>query len=139
MGTMNLAERVILVAEGGETRRRARGLDAVEASERVRCRGGGEARERRSRSVLRLEGTIGTAIRDIHSEELKIRCMLLYRLETQESAIAKPCLYVLLPSVLPIFTKELFYSLMPPRPPATSFVATAVVDGLPPVTTSDHD
>lgn len=28
---------------------------------------------------------------------------------------------------------------MPPRPPATSFVATAVVDGLPPVTTSDHD
>ncbi|KAJ6891059.1 hypothetical protein NC651_024538 [Populus alba x Populus x berolinensis] len=63
------------------------------------------------------------------------------RLETQESAIAKPCLCVLLPSVSPILTKELFYSLiMPPRPPTTSFVAvaTTIVGGLPPVTI-DHD
>ncbi|KAJ6982095.1 hypothetical protein D5086_019940 [Populus alba] len=60
------------------------------------------------------------------------------RLETQESAIAKPCLCVLLPSVSPILAKELFYSLMPPRPPTTSFVATTIVGGLPPVTI-DHD
>ncbi|KAL3582186.1 hypothetical protein D5086_016518 [Populus alba] len=61
------------------------------------------------------------------------------RLEIQESAVAKPRLCVLLPSVSPIFTKELFSSLMPPRPPTTSFVATTIIDGRPPPVTTNHD
>ncbi|KAG5240443.1 hypothetical protein OIU78_006985 [Salix suchowensis] len=61
------------------------------------------------------------------------------RLEIQESAAAKPRLCVLLLPVSPIFTKELFFSLKPPGPPATSFAATTIVDGLPPPVTTKHD
>ncbi|KAJ6910691.1 hypothetical protein NC652_021370 [Populus alba x Populus x berolinensis] len=28
---------------------------------------------------------------------------------------------------------------MPPRPPTTSFVATTIIDGLPPPVTTNHD